>query len=86
MNTTKLKDALVELQQQRAILDSAIRNIQNVLTALNGTGNGSTAQAAPQPISVLGAGLILALRCEIEVCAGTRDVNQKSEGTPPHLG
>jgi len=36
VNTTKLKEALVELQQQRAILDGAIKNIQNVLSALHG--------------------------------------------------
>jgi uncharacterized protein (DUF362 family) len=37
MNTTKLKEALVELQQQRAILDVAIKNIQQVLATLNGS-------------------------------------------------
>jgi hypothetical protein len=36
MNTTKLKEAVIELQRQRAILDSAIQQIQKVLATLNG--------------------------------------------------
>lgn len=36
MNTTKLKDALIEMQHQRAILDTAIDQLQKVLVALNG--------------------------------------------------
>ena len=36
MNTSKLKDALIEMQHQRAILDTAIDQLQKVLTALNG--------------------------------------------------
>jgi hypothetical protein len=36
MNTEKLREALVELQNQRATLDTAISNIQNVLAMLNG--------------------------------------------------
>lgn len=46
MNTTKLKEALVELQQQRAILDGAISNIQRIIATMNG---GSEAALTSDP-------------------------------------
>lgn len=47
MNTTKLKDALVEMQHQRAILDTAIDQLQKVLTALNGGTQEAEQQVKP---------------------------------------
>ncbi len=38
MNTAKLKEALVELKHQRAMLDGAISNLESILRALNGSG------------------------------------------------
>jgi len=36
MNTQKLKEALVELKHQRALLDNAIANFEEILRTLNG--------------------------------------------------
>jgi hypothetical protein len=36
MNTHKLREALVELKHQRALLDSAITNFEEILKTLNG--------------------------------------------------
>jgi hypothetical protein len=36
MNTVKLKEALVELKHQRAMLDNAISNLEDILKTLNG--------------------------------------------------
>jgi hypothetical protein len=36
MNTQKLKEALVELKHQRALLDSAIANLEDILNTLGG--------------------------------------------------
>ena len=36
MNTQKLKEALVELKHQRALLDTAIANLEDVLSTLSG--------------------------------------------------
>ena len=46
MNTTKLKDALVDLQRQRAMMDKAIATIQQVITMDSSATNGSTPVAA----------------------------------------
>ena len=44
MNTQKLTDALLEMKQQRALLDGAIKNIEGVLAAL---GNSSFVADSP---------------------------------------
>jgi hypothetical protein len=44
MNTHKLTDALLEMKQQRALLDGAIKNIEGVLAAL---GNSSFVPETP---------------------------------------
>lgn len=44
MNTQKLKDALVEMKHQRALLETAIKNIEGVLTTL---GDGTPTESAP---------------------------------------
>lgn len=36
MNTQKLREALVELRHQRALLDNAIANLEGILSTLNG--------------------------------------------------
>ena len=36
LNTGKLREALVELQHQRAILDRAIQDLQNIIEMMNG--------------------------------------------------
>jgi hypothetical protein len=46
MNTAKLKEALVELKHQRALLENAIRNFEEILETLNDT--------APQTVSLTG--------------------------------
>ena len=43
MNTQKLREALVELKHQRALLDTAIANFEEILRTLNGV----APQAAP---------------------------------------
>ena len=45
MNTEKLKEALVELRHQRALLDGAISNLDNILKTLNGV-SASTASSS----------------------------------------
>jgi hypothetical protein len=47
MNTGKLKEALVELQQQRSILDGAISNIQRIIAMMNG-GSETVSVAEPE--------------------------------------
>ena len=37
MNTSKLKEALVELQHERATLDSIISQLQGILASVNGS-------------------------------------------------
>ena len=44
MNTQKLKDALIEMKHQRALLEAAIKNIEGVLATL---GDSSPAESAP---------------------------------------
>lgn len=46
MNTTKLKDAIIEMKHQRAALNSAIEQLEKVLSALNGGG-----EAQEQPLT-----------------------------------
>jgi reverse gyrase len=47
VNTSKLKEALVELQQQRAILDGAISNIQRIIAMMNG-GSETVSEVEPK--------------------------------------
>ena len=47
MNTTKLKEALVELQQQRSIIDGAISNIQRAIAMMQ-SGNSSEPESEPR--------------------------------------
>lgn len=54
MNTTKLKEALVELQEQRRILDGAISNIQRIIATMNG----DSETRAPTAQKVQGASYI----------------------------
>ncbi len=42
MDTTKLREALVELQQQKAVLDGAISNIQRAIAMMNGGSESTT--------------------------------------------
>jgi len=45
MDTSKLKEALAELQNQRNLLDAAITNIQNVLAMLSQASNPQRAES-----------------------------------------
>lgn len=45
MNTDKLKEALVELKHQRAMLDGAISNLENILKTLNGVSASTTSSS-----------------------------------------
>jgi len=36
MNTSKLREALIELQQQKTVIDNAISNLEKIISAMNG--------------------------------------------------
>ncbi len=50
MNTSKLKEALTELQAQRTIIDDAIVNLQKIIATINGSSE-STPRSIPTAIS-----------------------------------
>jgi len=60
MSTVKLKEALVDLQRQRTILDGAITHLQNVIAMLDGEPQNSNEQKVEKrPTSYIDEGILI---------------------------
>lgn len=75
MNTNKLKEALIEMRHQRAILDTAIDQLEKVLTALNGGVSQETTVYAKPGVSGLQDGSIPSYGIQV----------LESNGKPMHI-
>ena len=75
MNTDKIKEALSDLQQQRDVIEAAIKGLQRVLLQLNGHGEQKTLALGSQKSSAIAEGTYADLSAQLLEANGYRPMH-----------